>query len=242
MRDYGLFAVAPYAAAALFIAGCLAQLMSARGEPRRSRPAAGGGVAAIAWRVALALIALAHLAALAAPDAVLLWTSHQTRLIALEVEGLIAAVVALTGVVGHLVRRGRDAAPLPVDAVAFTLLLVAMASGMGVAIFYRWASAWSEVTLVPYLYSVARLQPATDLVTRLPVLVKLHMGAAFMVIAVFPLTTLARTIVLTLLAGTRRMAAPVGRLHPVSRAAQRWASTRLQTALAVMFGNGEEEN
>ena len=51
------------------------------------------------------------------------------------------------------------------------------------------------VTIAPYVQSLLRLEPATTLVGRLPVLVRIHIFCAFAVAAVAPFTTLAQSIV-----------------------------------------------
>src|SRR5207248_245905 len=119
---------------------------------------------------------------LAFPDAALRWDRDIFRLAVIEAARLAAGGVAVAAAVALFARllapeprRTRSA----VDIVAATLLLVGVGSGLAVAILYRWASAWSAVTLAPYLLSLARFQPATELVTHLPVLVKLHVVSAF---------------------------------------------------------------
>jgi len=123
-----------------------------------------------------------------------------------------------------------------IDVAALTLVAVSMLSGVLMAVLYRWASSWAEVTLVPYLYSLAYLDPATSLVTRLPMLVKLHVASAFALVALAPCTSV----------GGRAAAAIAGALRafasPARQTIGRWTAARLQTASAVMFGNGEEEN
>jgi nitrate reductase gamma subunit len=245
MRDHWLFAIAPYAVAAIFAAGVALRVVS---PPSGPRPAVARRtrLTAVAWRLALALVALAHIAALAFPDAVLMWTRQEVRLIALEVEGLAAGLIALIGgtvALSRTLRAPTEERSSTIDVIALTLVVVTMASGVSTAVIYRWASAWAEVTLVPYLYSVARLHPSTGLVTSLPVLVKLHMASAFLAIAVFPFTSAAEAVVTRTVASGRRALTPLaGVFEPAWQAIGRWTTARARIAAAGMFGNGEEEN
>jgi nitrate reductase gamma subunit len=241
MRDHWIFAAAPYVAAGIAI-GVMAvrsALTREGGGPRPARRMPFGTIAHLAWIAAIGLVALAHMAALAFPDAVLLWTRHPLRLVVIEIEGLVAGAVALAGtlaVLAQAMRRRPVTTTAVIDVAALTLVAVSMLSGVLMAVLYRWASSWAEVTLVPYLYSLAHLDPATSLVTRLPMLVKLHVASAFALVALAPCTSV----------GGRAAAAIAGALRafasPARQTIGRWTAARLQTASAVMFGNGEEEN
>src|SRR3954468_13495458 len=248
MRDHWLFAIAPYVAAAIFAVGWTARLAAARGLGARESWISGAHRAPLgaAWRTALAVVMLAHLAALTFPDAVLLWSRQELRLIAVEIAGVAAGLVTIVGsalLLSRLLRRGSASGKSPLDVIALTLLLVAATSGLGIAILYRWASAWSEVTLVPYLYSVARLQPSTGLVTRLPALVKLHVASAFVFVAVLPFTSVAGAVCFHIAARARRVLAPLGRdLRPAWQSLGRRTTSHARTAAVVIFGNGGEDN
>ena len=241
MRDHWIFAAAPYVAAGIAIAVMAVRCALASGDTdtRRERGMPFGNMAHIAWIAAIALVALAHVAALAFPDAVLLWTRHPLRLVAIEVEGLVAGAVALAGMLlmlAQAMRRRPVTTAAVIDVAALTMVVVSMMSGVLMAVLYRWASSWAEVTLVPYLYSVAYLDPATSLVTRLPMLVKLHVASAFTLVALAPCTSAGARAAAAIARALRAFASPAG------QTIGRWTSARLQTATAAMFGNGEEEN
>lgn len=248
MRDRWLFAIAPYVAAAVAVTAMSARMaMAHAGESRspRASDTARGSTMRIVWYCSLALLAMAHAAALLFPDAVMAWTRQEIRVIALELEGLAAGAIALGGTVvmlARMVRRRGTNVPSTVDAIAVTLVIVSMASGLLMAIVYRWASSWAEVTLVPYLLSVARLDPATGLVTRLPVLVKLHVGSAFVLIAIAPFTSLGARLASHAARLLRAPLRPAARLSPAWHTAERWTAARVRTSSAAIFGNGEEEN
>jgi nitrate reductase gamma subunit len=248
MRDYLLFAVAPYVSALVFVTACVARFVLLRQRPIREAipPAGRTGTGGVVWRSALALVALGHLLAFALPDSILVWDRRLVRLLVLEGSGLVIGVVAVVGMIGALVRRLREddhGAGSPVDVVAGTLLCLGMLSGLGIAVFYRWASSWSGVTLVPYLYSLARLQPSTNLVTHLPILVKLHVASAFAVLAVFPFTNMAGAVVQPVDRLADSILASASRaFRPAWLALRSWTVARVQTASDLVLRDGEKEN
>lgn len=246
MRDHLLFAVLPYLTVVAFVAGCVMQLVLWQRSDRNSASATGPGVFRIAWRVALAAIVIGHVLTLGFPRAVLVWDRQLFRLVLLEGARLLAGSIAVAGTIAALARLlapSRDGTRSAVDVVAATLLLTAMASGVAIAILYRWASSWSEVTLVPYLYSLARVEPIPELVTRLPVLVKLHMVSAFAIIAILPFTGLAHAVMAPLDRFARGAATPVRSvLRPAWVSMERRMGAAVQSVSTLMFHNGEEEN
>ena len=87
------------------------------------------------------------------------------------------------------------------------------------------------------------LQPAPGLITHLPLLVKLHVAAAFVVLAIVPFTSIARRGAASIAAAARATVAPVSRgLSPARLAMGRWTAMQVRTASAAVLDNGEEEN
>lgn len=199
MRDHLLFAVFPYLGGLTFISGCAVQLARGRRINRNDVPATNRGVFDILWYLALAAVAIGHVLTLAFPGAVLSWDRAYPRLILLEGTRIVAGGLAVAGAIAALARFLRSAqgrTRSTIDVIAATLLLTATTSGLVVAILYRWASAWSAVTLAPYVSSLARFDPVTELVTHLPVLVKLHVVSAIALVTMLPFTAPARAILI----------------------------------------------
>jgi nitrate reductase gamma subunit len=251
MRDQLLFAAAPYIATLALVTVCAVRYVYCCSRPDAyATPPSGRdwcrSVRAV-WGAALAIVALGHLVAFAFPDSVLLWNRQLSRLVLLEVTGVIAGSLASAGVLAMLVRIARapdsDDPPSPVEVIARTLVLVGMLSGIGIALFYRWASSWSEVTLVPYLYSVARLEPATALVTHMPLLVKLHVACAFAIVAVFPFTDMAQSLFMQV---DRLMRSTLVPVLGIARGASSPLATRIAGRLSALCArvlrNSAEEN
>jgi len=250
MRDYLLFAVAPYVAVLTFVLVCAVRYLARRNPSiRERRPGrqGDGPVPRIAWRAALMVVAFGHLMAFVFPDYLLGWDRRLGRMIAVEVVGLIAGTVAASALFFALIRLLRahrqQGTSSPFDVVAGTLGVVATISGVSVAVLYRWGSSWAEVTLAPYLRSLVRLDPTTALVTHLPFLVKLHVVCAFVLLAALAFSDLSRLVLAPMDRLARLVFEPLGDRARATRpalaarvggVAHAW-STRL-------LRNGTEEN
>jgi len=201
VTDRFIFVVSPYLTAAATVPGCVVRyvLWSRRGARAERAPLDAAGPIRAAWRWAIGLIFLGHLLAMAFPGIVLQWNQQPLRLLALEGAGLTSGIVALAALIVSLVRCARasdaDARCSPVDVVAWTLVAVELMSGLLVAVFYRWGSSWSAVTVAPYLHSLVRLDPDAVLVARLPLPARLHLFCAFALFAVVPFSSMARVII-----------------------------------------------
>jgi len=152
----------------------------------------------VAWHYGILIILLAHLLPLLFPDAWAALIAKPVRLYVLEVTGLALAVWAGAGLGVLIVRRMRSPRLAPVtttmDWVLLAVLLVQVALGFWVALLYRWGSDWYLHTAVPWLASLAKLQPQTQYVTVLPWAVKLHMLGGFLVVLLFPFTRLVHVV------------------------------------------------
>lgn len=148
----------------------------------------------VAWHYGVLIILLAHLLALLFPR---LWgglIAAPLRLYVLEVTGLALAVLTVGGLgalIGRRVRSGRiRVVTSAMDWVLLVVLLVQVALGFWVALFYRWGSDWYLHTAVPWLVSLLTLKPQVQYVAALPWVVKLHMLGGFLLIGLFPFTRL----------------------------------------------------
>ncbi|MBI2504067.1 MAG: respiratory nitrate reductase subunit gamma [Candidatus Latescibacteria bacterium] len=158
--------------------------------------------ASVPWHYGILIILLAHLLALLFPDSWALLISVPIRLYALEVTGLALAAMTIVGLGLLVLRRLRNARVLAVtsamDWVLLAALLFQVILGFWVALFYRWGSDWYLHTAVPWLVSLAKLNPQIQYVTMLPWVVKLHMLNAFLILALFPFTRLVHVVTIPL--------------------------------------------
>src|SRR5262249_43411351 len=162
----------------------------------------------------------------------------------LEGVGVVAGGVALVALIALGVRRARlaHASASPVDVIAWTLLLIDLASGVIVAVAFRWASSWSAVTVAPYVLSLLRLEPSPALVGRLPLLARAHIFCAFAAAGVAPFTTAAQVMLgpLDRLIGWTH--ARVAGAAAAARHVLDGASLRLQSVTARIARTDGEEN
>ncbi|MFQ5689321.1 MAG: respiratory nitrate reductase subunit gamma [Gemmatimonadota bacterium] len=153
----------------------------------------------LSFHYGLLVVLAGHLIGLLFPRQMMTFNIVPTRLFILESTSLAFALLTLVGLVLLIVRRGTSARVRAVtsrwDVVLLALLLVQVATGIHTAIFYRWGSAWYVHTAVPYLWSLVRLDPRPQLVAGLPLIVRLHMISAFVLIGVIPFTRLVHFLV-----------------------------------------------
>lgn len=144
-------------------------------------------------------VTVGHLIAFLIPRTILAWNSQPLRLYVLEVAALACGLLTLIGLVGLMSRRAaitriRQVTSLN-DWILLLMLLVQTISGVGVALFHPWGSAWFASNLSPYLWSIFKLNPDISYVSAMPLLVKLHIVLAFLTIGFFPFTRLVHLLV-----------------------------------------------
>ena len=183
-----------------------------------------------------------HLLLITLLETILLWNrSRGGRSCSKESGSRSARRLSLTVM---LFNRVRVHAPRPprsaFDVVVGTLMAVAVVTGIGVAVRYRWASSWSVVTLSPYLLSLVQFKPSVILIARMPFLVRLHVVCACAIVGIAPCTRLSRIVLVPLDAMAEWLRGPVaGVLSPAWRAVETWS---LKGAQAVLVRRDGEEN
>ena len=205
MNDDWLFAIAPYAAVLLMPLICGWRVTRrddhrARATARRFDVPDRRDPVFVCGCAALAMILAGHGVLLFSPTVVMRWNQSIPRLLALETAGICLAVVSLIGITPGVGRRvlasGRETAAA--DVILLTLVTTEIASGIALALFYRWGSSWAAVTVAPYVVSLVKLAPRVPLVATTPFLVRLHVFGAFAVVGVTPFSSLADRIIVPL--------------------------------------------
>lgn len=202
MLDVVLFAAFPYVAVVLAVVVGIYRYFNDRfsyssfsSQFLENRTLFWGSVP---WHYGIILILLAHLAGLLVPGVWARLIAAPVRLYTLEIIGLALALAALAGLVLLIIRRLRNPRIFTVtstmDWVLLAVLLAQVALGFWVALFFRWGSDWYLHTAVPWIISLAKLNPQTQFVTALPWVVKLHMLGGFVLIALFPFTRLVHVV------------------------------------------------
>lgn len=133
------------------------------------------------------------------PRSLTLWGRVPIRLFILEATGLAAAFLTLAGLLGLIVRRASNdrlrAVTSPADVLVFVLLFFQIVTGLWVALGLRWGSAWYGQVVVPYLWSLVRLQPDIQRMVDLKLAAQVHIVGAFVFFAVFSFTRLVHVLV-----------------------------------------------
>jgi nitrate reductase gamma subunit len=245
VNSHTLFAVVPYVAAGVLVALTLLRLAAiGRSDDRQERGLAlrvlrGNRL----WRVGLAGTLAGHVAVLLFPQMVLRWTASLPRLLAFEILWFLFAVAAAAGLVrvlnAHLRQHTLRSVRSLADGVVLGLLTVAIGSGLSMAVFHRWATSWSLVTVAPYIGSVLALRPEVELVEALPYLVKLHVFAAMAAVALLPLSHALDALLILASRLLSKMLAPVNVFSQRARA--RLEDGARRAAHAFWWPEEEEE-
>ena len=202
--DLILFAVLPYVVVAVELVASLWRFFSnsykfssLSSEFLESKKLFWGSVP---WHYGILMVLLAHFLAFLFPKTLLLWNSVPLRLLILEVAGFSFGLMALVGLVMLIYRRMTNARVKAVtskmDVLVLLLLLVQVVTGLGNALVLRWGSSWYAAALVPYLYSLIKLNPNIEYVVGMPLIVKVHIVSAFALVGILPFTRLVHFLIL----------------------------------------------
>jgi nitrate reductase gamma subunit len=133
-----------------------------------------------------------HLIGFLFPRSVIAWNGLPVRLYILEITALTFALISFIGLVILILRRIQvkriRVVTTRMDIFVYLILLVQIVTGLWVALFFRWGSAWFSLVLTPYLRSVLVFAPDITAVIALPVVIKVHMISAFVFIGMIPYT------------------------------------------------------
>lgn len=140
-----------------------------------------------------------HVAAFLLPRQIMAWNSRPLRLYILETTALIFGLLTLAGLAAAIVRRLTVSKIRQVsntfDWIVLAVLLFQTMSGVYVAVFHPWGSAWFSAGISPYLWSLVRFAPDVSFVSALPMGVKMHIVMAFFLIGFAPFTRLVHILV-----------------------------------------------
>jgi len=140
----------------------------------------------------LVFLFFGHLIGFLFPESVLDWNGSPLRLIIIEVAALGFGILSIFGLVVLILRRITNErlhmVTTKMDAVVYIILSVQIVSGLWVALFARWGSAWFASVLSPYLKSIFVLQPDIAAVAALPLSIQIHIVSAFILIGMIPFT------------------------------------------------------
>lgn len=201
--DLFLFVVFPYLATATFVFASLRRYL---GEPWTFTSRSSQFLenerqfwGAVPFHHGLLGVLLIHLAAVAAPDALLRWNGVPWRLYLLEATGFALGLLALVGLLVLVFRRLSSPVLRVVttgkDWAVVALLLTQVALGVLIAATLPWGSSWFASSLTPYLRSLAVFDPEPAYAASLPWAVKAHVLGFFLLLLASPFTRLVHALV-----------------------------------------------
>lgn len=154
------------------------------------------------WHIGIGIVLLGHILAWLFPGAWAALIAIPGMLVAIEILGMAASVMAVFGLMVLLFRRVTSARVQAVttlsDLVVVLLLLAQVVLGLATAINYPSGAAWGAQIAGPYLWGILTLAPDASLVADFPMLFKLHIVGAWLLILLLPFTRLIHMLALPL--------------------------------------------
>lgn len=200
-----LLVALPYAALILFVGGLIwrfstgSSVSSQSSQILESRLLVFGTVP---FHLGIVIVFLCHVIPLIAPDMWRVLVSNRAALLTVEIVGLAAGILCLTGLVLLFVRRIASAnvraGSRVADLFVLAVLIIQVTFGIGVSVLHRWGTVWSIGTTVPYLRSLIAFGPEPAFVAGVPKIMQWHLAGAWIVLAALPFTRLVHMLTLPL--------------------------------------------
>lgn len=153
----------------------------------------------VPFHYGIIVILTGHLVGFLIPREVLWWNSRPLRLYVLEISAFVFGLLTMVGLISIIVRRLTNPKLKIVTSVAdwilFGIFVVQIFTGLYVAVFHSWGSSWFASSAAPYLWSLLTLSPSISYITAMPLMVKLHIVCAYVMIMFFPFTRLVHALV-----------------------------------------------
>ena len=148
----------------------------------------------VPFHFGLMVVFFGHLVAFLFPRTLLLWNQIPVRLFILETTALVFSFSLIYGLIRLFVRRITNDRIIVVtnkmDIVIELMLIFQCVFGVYIAMGYRWGSSWFATLLSPYLWSIIKFNPQIEAVSAMPIIVKLHIVVAFLILLLIPFSRL----------------------------------------------------
>ena len=198
MYNNFIFIGLPYAALLIFLVGSIFRyrnqpfsVSSLSSQILESRILYWGSHA---FHIGIVALFVGHLIGFIFPSSVISFTGQPTRLLIIEISAFAFGLLSLFGISTLIFRRiavpKLKTVTSKMDMVVYALILIQVVSGLWIAYFDRWGSAWFAISLAPYLKSIFLLTPNYEAVAAMPLSIKLHVASAFVFIGMVPFTRL----------------------------------------------------
>lgn len=198
MYNTFFYIIIPYLSIAAFIIGTIYGII--RGRLAISAPASGffekkklsWGITA--WHYAIIVILIGHLLGFLFPSAVMNILSGYKAMFAAEALAFGLGLAAFLGSIILLYRRISEKAVSNnsnfADYFILIILIIQVILGLTIASNYRWGINWYTSHMASYLKSILIFAPNISYVTGMPGTLKAHIVGGFLILALFPFTTL----------------------------------------------------
>lgn len=153
----------------------------------------------VPFHIGVLTLFFGHLIGFLIPRQVQWFTTVPARLLVIELTGLVAALLMGVGIALLLFRRLTEPRLRKLtsfnDLLVYALLIFQLVTGLYIALYLRWGSAWYTQVAVPYLWSIFTFSPDVALISQVPLWVQLHVVGAYLLFAVFAFTRLMHVLV-----------------------------------------------
>lgn len=196
--DIFWFGAFPYVALAIFVIGSIyrykvgfkySSLSSQFLESQKF------SMASLPFHIGIIAVFFAHLIVFLFPS----FSFGGGTLITMETIMLAFSLMAIVGLGLLLVRRLTNERVIMVtnkmDIIIEVLILLQLITGVLIALSLKWGSVWYASNMVPYLWSIFTFSPDIAALAVAPLLVKLHVIGAFLIILLIPFSRLVHFLV-----------------------------------------------
>jgi nitrate reductase gamma subunit len=146
------------------------------------------------WHIGILLVLLGHVIAGLFPQTWASLLSVPGALLTIQVIGVACSVLAIAGLSLLIYRRVTSARVQAVttsaDLIVVALLMVQIIVGLLSAMSFHYGAVWSTGTVVPYVWGLLTLSPDLAYVADFPMLFKLHLVGAWLILLALPFTRL----------------------------------------------------
>ncbi len=153
--------------------------------------------ASLSFHIGIIMIFLGHLLGFFFPS--IFSSIGGSTLIILEIIGVIFGVLAIIGLVLLFIRRHTNdrikVVTNRMDTLIEALLIIQFALGVSVAVTSKWGLAWFASDMTPYLRSIFMFNPDISAIVVMPLLIKIHIVLAFIIILLVPFSRLVHFLV-----------------------------------------------
>lgn len=198
MIDLFLFVGLPYIAIITVVVGCIWRAKTSKysmttrsSQFLEDRQLLWGSTP---WHIGIIVVLVGHLVAFLLPTVWAAMMSVPAVLFVVETVGVACSLLALAGL-GVLAWRRVTSARIQAvttgaDLAVLLLLGAQILVGLVTAIQFRYGAAWSTGTVVPYVWGLLILRPDIAYVNGFPMLFKLHLTMAWLLVLLLPFTRL----------------------------------------------------